>query len=328
MRMVFKIPGEEMKIALMGDVMIGRLVDEHLRKASPSSIWGNALPLLSQTDLRIINLETTLTTSDDIAPKVFNFRAHPSRVQSLVDAHIDVANLANNHTLDYGLAGFLETIYVLDQAGIAHCGAGKNLDQAKSPVIIERRGIKIGFLGMTDNEPDWVAGQHKPGTRYIQVGDIDEVRSDIRMLAQQVDIIIVSIHWGPNMQERPSPTFKRFAHELIDAGAHVIHGHSAHIFQGVEQYRHGLILYDTGDFIDDYYVDPVLRNDRSFLFVVSVNKNGIDGLSLVPVLISNFQVNLAINQDFDETVKRMQDLAGELGSQFELRQTDFHLVMR
>lgn len=306
-----------MHIGLMGDVMIGRLVNEQLDEVPTTYIWGDLLPILKSHDLNLINLEAALTTSSRLVPKVFNFKADPKKVQALVDASIHVVNLANNHVLDYSEEGLLETLQTLDQAGIQHVGAGRNLKEASHPVIVARQGITVGILGCTDNEPTWLATKTRPGTKYLEVGDLDAIRKDILDLRPRVDILILSIHWGPNMRERPSRQFVQFAHDLIDLGVDLIHGHSAHIFQGVEVYKGKFILYDTGDFIDDYYVDPYLRNDRSFLFQVRCSKKGIQSLELLPALIQNFRVNQAKGQEVQKILQQMQKLSQEMNTSFD-----------
>ncbi len=301
-----------LKIGLGGDLMIGRLVDEYLERAVPSYIWGNLRPFLQNTDLNIVNLETALTLVEKIVPKVFNFKARPERVAALIDGSIHAVNLANNHTLDFSEEGLLETIQTLDDAGILHVGAGENISQAKRPVIFERKGIKIGLLGCTDNEPTWKASDSQPGTNYLKVGDLEALSESINVLRKQVDVLIVSIHWGPNMVKRPTTHFRSFAHALIDLGVDILHGHSAHVAQGVEIYRSKLILYDTGELVDDYAVDPEMRNDRSFFFIVELDKSHIISLKMIPILISRFQVNLS--QD-EEQLQTMQQLCRELGQE-------------
>jgi poly-gamma-glutamate capsule biosynthesis protein CapA/YwtB (metallophosphatase superfamily) len=317
---------EKITLGLAGDVMIGRLVDDYLNDVPPKYIWGNLLPFLQSTDLNLINLETTLTHSVNTIPKTFNFKASPSKVQSLIEGSIHVVNLANNHILDYSGEGLLETLDTLKTAHIQHIGAGKNFSEAAAPVILSRKGIKIGILGCTDNEEEWKATESHPGTFYLEVGDLEAIRNSIIKLRPQVDLLILSIHWGPNMRQRPSAQFRAFAHQLIDTGADLIHGHSAHIFQGVEAYRGKLILYDTGDFIDDYAVDSILRNDRSFFFLVDINKNGIRFLRLIPTLISNFQVNRAQGTEAQEALQLMQNLSQELHTLLQIEQNE--LVFR
>lgn len=305
------------RIGLMGDVMIGRLVNEKLDQIPFNYIWGDVLPLLKGNDLNLINLESALTNSSKLVPKVFNFKADPSRVQALIDGSIHVVNLANNHVLDYSQEGLLETLITLDRAEIKHVGAGRNIAEASAPVINTIKGIKIGILGCTDNEPSWLATDSKPGIKYLRVGDIAQVQSQIQELRSKVDILIMSIHWGPNMCEKPSWKFIQFAHDLVELGVDLIHGHSAHIFQAVEVYKGKLILYDTGDFVDDYAVDPILRNDYSFLFVVECSQKGIANLRLIPVLISNYQVNKARGDEAQKIMERMQFLSMERDTELD-----------
>lgn len=312
-----KRSNERIRIGLAGDVMIGRLVNAHLDSVASSSIWGNFLPILNSMDLNLINLETALTHSQKEVPKVFNFKADPQKVQALADASIDVVNLANNHVLDYSEEGLIETLDTLDDAGIRHVGAGKNIREASEPAIIDIKEIKVGILGCTDNEPSWLATSIKPGVKFLEVGEIDSIKKNILELRSKVDLLILSIHWGPNMRERPDPESIRFAHDLVDMGVDIIHGHSAHIFQRVEEYHGRIILYDTGDFVDDYYVDPYLRNDRSFFFIAEAGKDGIVSLRLIPALIKNFQVNLAAGDDAQEALKRMQLLSKESNTKLE-----------
>lgn len=316
-----------LKIGLMGDVMVGRLVNEKLAHVQPDYIWGDLLPLLGANDLNLINLEAALTLSDQIVPKVFNFKADPDRDVSLQKGSIHIANLANNHVLDFSEEGLLDTLKILDEAGIKHVGAGKNSQEASAPVILEIKQTKLGFLGCTDNEPSWAASPFKPGINYLEVGDLTSIEKAIKHLRPLVDLLILSIHWGPNMRERPPQEFVDFAHALIDLGVDLIHGHSAHIFQGVEVYQGKIILYDTGDFIDDYAVDPYLRNDRSFLFLIECSDEKIQRLTLIPTLISHFQVNRAKGKEAQESIARMIKLSKEMGTIFNESEEGLDLLL-
>lgn len=317
-----RIDNSDVVIGLMGDVMIGRLVNDVIGKKGFIYPWGNTLPILKQNDINLINLETTLTNSNRVVPKVFNFKAYPDRVKTLQAGNITVANLANNHGLDFSEEGLLETIKVLDQANIKHVGAGLNMADAQNPILMNVKGVSIGLIGFTDNEPTWKAGNNKPGTNYIHiVRDIDEIVSQIKRLRPQVDILIVTTHWGPNNRLRPTQSFVTSAHAIIDAGADVLHGHSAHVFQGIEVYKNKLIIYDSGDFVDDYMVSS-LRNDQSFLFQLLVNKSGLLRLVMIPVLIENMQVNLAEKEDRNEIIQRMKYLSNEFGTSLMYERND------
>ncbi len=298
-------------IGFAGDVMLGRTLDRIISARGYNYPWGNVLPLMKTMDANIINLETTLTGSTKQLIKTFNFKASPDKVRSLINANVTIANLANNHILDYEKEGLLETIETLDKAGIKHVGAGTNNEMATLPLLISKKDIRIGVIGLTDNEPEWKANTG-PGTFFINVEDKtdrEKVLDKIENLVEKTDIVIISIHWGPNKREQPTQEFIRFAHTMVDHGAHIIHGHSAHILQGVENYNNRLILYDTGDFVDDYAVDPELRNDLSAFFILTVSKLGLVNLTIVPVRIFQYQVNLAREGDYNWVINRMKRLS-------------------
>ena len=317
-------------LALTGDVMLGRGVDEALRVMRPDEPWGDTLPVLDFADLRVINLECAITTHVkpwDRTPKTFHFRADPSRaVGVLRAARIDACSLANNHTLDFEEEGLLDTLEYLDDAGIQHAGAGRDLEEAARPAILDvPGGEKVALLAFTDNEPPFAASVDRPGTNYLPTSLESEVLDRIEAAiagAREAgaDTILFSNHWGPNMVERPRELFRRFARCVVDRGADVYYGHSAHVFQGVEVYRGKPILYDTGDFIDDYAVDERLRNDRSFVFRVSLEGGEFRRLELFPVALSFARTGLATGGEREEILRRMERLSAEMGTRFLRRE--------
>lgn len=286
-------------LGLVGDVMIGRSVNEQLREYPQHNLWGTILPELQRQDMVIANLETAITTHDVAVPKVFNFKTDLSHVSVLQQAHIGIVNLANNHVLDYGEPGLKETLQTLERSGISYVGVGINEAQARKPHIFTLNNTRFALLGATDNEPSWIAGPTKPGTNYITIGDA-QLLEEIKAIRPSVDIVIVTLHWGPNMKEYPSQAFIDYAHTMVDAGADIIAGHSAHVIQGIELYKNALILYDMGDFIDDYIVHADLRNDLTALFSVQIKDKKITSLTLIPARIKNMVVNRAHEQDAQE----------------------------
>lgn len=313
-------------VGLTGDVMLGRLVNQSITAHAPSYPWGDVLPILKKNDFNIINLETTITKSEKRVFKVFNFKLDPDNIQSLVDANISLVNLANNHSFDFNEEGFIETTQLLESKKIKHVGAGQDINQARNLEILEKNGIKIGVIGYTDNEPEWAATSEKAGINYIRIGQIEQVEHDIKSIRNQVDILIISIHWGPNKVERPEPNLVDFAHKIIDCGADLIHGHSAHIFQGIEIYNGKPIIYGSGDFIDDYMIYPDLHNDHSFLFKTFITKDGIQKIELIPVCISEMQVNLAKDDLAQKILNHMKKLSAEFGTKLEIK--DDHGIIK
>jgi poly-gamma-glutamate capsule biosynthesis protein CapA/YwtB (metallophosphatase superfamily) len=318
-------------LGLVGDVMLGRGVDEALKDYRRSEkLWGDTLSVLEAADLRVINLECAITTHENPwsrTPKTFHFRADPSRaVRVLRAARIDACSLANNHTLDFEEEGLLDTLEYLDGAGIRYAGAGRDLEEAARPAILGGPDPeKVALLAFTDNEPAFAAGVGRPGTNYLPTSlepeVLDRVEAAIAGAREAgADTILFSNHWGPNMVERPRDIFRRFARSVVDRGADVYYGHSAHVFQGVEVYRGKPILYDTGDFIDDYAVDDRLRNDRSFVFLVSVEGGEFRRLKLFPVVLSFAQTRLATGGERQEILRRMERLSAELGTRLLRRE--------
>jgi poly-gamma-glutamate capsule biosynthesis protein CapA/YwtB (metallophosphatase superfamily) len=317
-----------LSLALIGDVMLGRKVDEALKDhMRPEEPWGDVMPLLEAADLRIINLECAITDNEQPwtrTPKVFHFRAKPSAIETLRTARVDVCSLANNHTLDFEEQGLLDTLKHLDAAGIRHAGAGRNQNEAADPAILTVRvghTNRVALLAFTNNEPPFAAGPDRPGTNYLPVSldpsvlrRVERAVADVREVG--VDTVIFSNHWGPNMVQRPNEIFRRFARAVIDRGVDIYYGHSAHVFQGVEIYRGKPILYDTGDFIDDYAVNPELRNDWSFLFWVSVEGGRFERLDLTPVKLSYARVDLATSGEREAILERMEHLSAEMGTVF------------
>jgi poly-gamma-glutamate capsule biosynthesis protein CapA/YwtB (metallophosphatase superfamily) len=317
-------------LALMGDVMLGRLVNERLKDMQPEEVWGDVLPHLAQADLRILNLECALT--NHLQPwtrtwKMFHFRADPEAVRVLQAAHIDACTLANNHILDYEEQGQRDTLRILNATGIRHAGAGPNAEEATAPAIIQVSGTspsRVALLSFTDNEPDFAATTEHPGTNYLEVSLQQETLTRVansiaQARAQGADMVVFSNHWGANFVERPSAEFRSFARCVIELGADIYHGHSAHICQGIEIYQGKPILYDTGNFIDDYAVRPQLRNDRSCLFKVMFEHGKLCRIELLPVSLSVAHVALACGEEFEAICAHMEMLCAEFGTRLMRR---------
>jgi poly-gamma-glutamate capsule biosynthesis protein CapA/YwtB (metallophosphatase superfamily) len=298
-----------MKIAITGDVMLGRLVNRQVvTKAflAPEAIWGDVLPLFMSADCRLINLECVISVRGqpwNLMHKPFHFRADPRAIKILQAARVDCATLANNHVLDYGSDALLDCLNFLDQAHIQHAGAGALRDEALAPAFLDRAHGRIAVIDLTDNEPEWEATHSQPGVNYVDYDTHgllppyrDRIADTIRHARQNASFVIISAHIGPNWGD-PSPAMRRLSHELLDLGGDLYWGHSNHTPQGVEIYKGKVIFYSTGDFIDDYAVDPYERNDLSFLFSVEEDSGRIARVRFYPVRIENFQVHRARGPD-------------------------------
>lgn len=303
--------------------MLGRTVDAVARSiGDPKFVWGNTLDRLRKADLALGNLECAIAhagTGRAWSPKVFHFKAQPWAIESLQAAGITAVSLANNHVLDYHEEALLEMIRLLDEAGIAHSGAGDSLAAASQPAMVgSQGGLRVALIAVTDNEPDWEAGEKKAGIFYVPL-EARGVRfarlvRTIQKAKRRADLVVVSAHVGPHLREAPDPEYVAFARAAIDAGADVYMGTSNHAFQGIEIYQGRPILYDLGDFVDDYAVDPLLRNDWSFLFRLEFDGWRLRSLWLSATVIAQMQVNLARGREREAAVSRMERLCRDLGT--------------
>lgn len=363
-----------MQILFAGDVMLGRLVNKVLANAQFTYVWGDTIDIIKRADFSLINLECPVSSKGkewNKTFKVFHFRANLDAIQVLNSASIDYVSLANNHILDYDIEGLIDTLDILDKNNISHSGAGRNLKEAVKPAIIEKKlkpkpsnnhdfyynvdneevnnndsknTIRIGLISLTDNEPEWEAKYDLPGINYIPTTlDPDtyyyRLQNYIENTKKQSDLVIVSSHVGPHFRETPSTKYVNFAHKIIDFGADIYWGHSNHMPQGIELYKHNdnnkIILYDCGDFIDDYAIDSNYRNDLSFIFLLHFlmdknyklsNNNSNNGnivlqnsmIELIPTKISNFMVNTipVDDNDADLIIKRMAKRCSFLGTKY------------
>jgi poly-gamma-glutamate synthesis protein (capsule biosynthesis protein) len=214
-----------------------------------------------------------------------------------------------------------EMLQILDRASIAHSGAGAGLEEASRLAISEVCGRKVGLLAFTDNKPAWAATASVPGVFYVPV-DPGDSRTQALLEAVHrekdgVDLLIVSAHWGGNWGYYPPRAHVELAHTLIDAGARLVFGHSSHVFRGIEFYHGGLILYSAGNFIDDYAVDQVERNDQSFVYEADIEDGSVRGLRLYPTLIRRCQVRRATHALEERIVDKMRELCAGMDTSAE-----------
>jgi poly-gamma-glutamate synthesis protein (capsule biosynthesis protein) len=306
--------------------MLGRLVNDEViqnRRLPPAAVWGDVLPLLLEADVRLVNLECVISDlGQEWRPqtKAFHFRAAPRAIDVLRAARVDGVSLANNHVLDYGDEALLDCCALLDRAGTKRAGAGRTIEEAAAPACLDSPDGRIALIAVTDNEPEWEATETRAGVNHIgytATGLREPYRSRVAQAItrarQQAGVVVVSAHVGPNWGA-PPPAIKTLARELLDLGADVYWGHSNHTPQGVGVHKGKPILYSTGDFIDDYAVDPDERNDLSFLFVLERRPHDVSRLWLHPVAIEECRVRRATGTESAFLEKQMKGKCASLGS--------------
>jgi poly-gamma-glutamate capsule biosynthesis protein CapA/YwtB (metallophosphatase superfamily) len=325
------------RLFLCGDVMTGRGIDQVLRrpcdpalhesyvasaidyvslaeeangpiprKVDASYVWGVAMGEWNraQPDARIVNLETSITLSDDYEPKGINYRMSPENSDCLTAAALDCCILANNHVLDWGRAGLIETLATLERLQIATTGAGRNSEQASAPAVLPIAGkgrvLVFSLASVTSGTPQrWAATQHATGVNLLtdfSEASITRVVGQIGRVKRPGDVIVVSIHWGPNWGYDVPEKQGHFAHELIDqADVSIIQGHSSHHAKAIEVYRNRLILYGCGDFLNDYEGIKgfeEFRGDLALMYFADVHPASRDivALEITPLQIRQFRL--------------------------------------
>jgi len=225
--------------------------------------WGEALDLLDRygAQVRIANLETSITTHDEPEPgKAVHYRMAPDNVGCLTAARLDAVALANNHVLDFGPAGLVETRQTLQRVGIATAGAGRTAEEARQPAIVSPEpGVRVVLFSLASRSsgvpPQWTATPDGPGVWLFDETSpegVAPILDRVEAVRRPGDIVVVSVHWGSNWGYDVPAQHVAIAHRLIDGGVDVVHGHSSHHPRPVEVYRGKLILYGVGDLIDDY----------------------------------------------------------------------------
>ncbi len=297
-----------------------------------SYIWGDALAEFERAapDVRIINLETAITKSGDYwKGKGINYRMHPENIACITAAGIDCCALANNHILDWGYPGLIETLETLNKACVKSAGAGRNLKEAEAPAVVEMekkgRALVFSFGSETSGIPrSWAASEKSPGVNLLRDFSGKTVRyvsEKVGEVKRQGDIVVVSLHWGGNWSYEIPHEQREIAHGLIDdAGVDVIHGHSSHHVKGIEVHNDRLILYGCGDFLNDYEGISGYehyRGDLGLMYFAGIDPSTgkLLSLEMAPTEVKRFKVN----RTSEENALRLRDILNREGKSFGTR---------
>lgn len=306
-------------------------------------VWGEALAVLDREapDLRLINLETAITTQAVPAPKGINYRMHPDNVSVLTSAKVDGAVLANNHILDWGPAGLAETVARLQDAGIVPVGAGRDQAHAQGPGIwpLATGGrLLLWAYGLPSSgvPPSWAANAEHGGVNWLadlSSHSVIAVADAIRAQKQTGDIAVVSLHWGRNWGYALEPAQRHFAHALIDeAGVDLVWGHSSHHPRPLEVHRGKLILYGCGDVLNDYEGIEGYEHYRPelvllYLPTLATDDGHLRQLRLLPFELRHFRLNAATAGDAHWLAHTLSRESHDLGVDV-VAQADGHLDLR
>lgn len=300
----------EVRIAAVGDIMLGGTAGPEMRKYGYDYPFERTRSLLKQAQIVFGNLEGPLTEGGATeTPKKYVFRSPPDKVApALARAGFNIVSLANNHSLDYGPQGLEDTRTALEKAGIHGVGAGRNLAEARAPVYMVQGGVTVAFLAysLTFPEEFW-AGPDKPGSAF---GHEQDVRADVAAARQTADIVVVSFHWGQEGKTELRDYQVQLAHAAIDAGASAVLGHHPHILQAVERYQDGVILYSLGNFAFGSFSNIATR---SVMALLTFRDRQWSELRLLPINVRNaevvFQPRPLAGRDAAEVVEQLQQLS-------------------
>ena len=307
-------------LALAGDTMLGRGLAEALSEDPDRPLVSAELAAhLASAALTVVNLECCI--SDRGSPfadprKPFFFRAPPVAAERLAELGVDAVTLANNHALDYGPVALLDTLRHLHGAGIAALGAGADEARARESLTLRCGELALRIVAFSDHPAAYAAGPDRPGIAFadLRAGVPDWVRAAAAAGAG-ADGVLVTPHWGPNMLAEPLEHVRRAADALLAAGATLVAGHSAHIFQGVAP----RVLFDLGDFLDDYAVDRELRNDLGLLWLVQLGQDGPGAITAVPLALDYCFTRVASAQEAAWIAQRLRELCAPFGTAVEMR---------
>jgi len=297
-------------ICFIGDIMLGRYIENFdptlntfsdkltsINNAKYSDdamkiIYGNTYKIINKCDLLLGNLESSITNITERAEKTFNYRIHPKYSRALKIHRNMFLNVANNHIMDYKIKGMYDTLNELDILGIKHSGAGKNISEAMKHVVMNINGIKIGIVGCADHYDHWSATDNKPGIYYVDYNNYNHILDHIKKIRKDVDILIMSIHWGGNLVKGIGNKYQKFAKDVFNSGVNIMHGHSSHHVKCIRHNNSHMIMYGIGDFINDYSINEDYRSNLGVIVKVLTDGKSIQRVSIHPTKIDNRKVDI------------------------------------
>jgi poly-gamma-glutamate synthesis protein (capsule biosynthesis protein) len=309
-----KKPHANIGIMAVGDLMMSSWVIDVVKKNGCDYPFDSTRSVIKKADFAIANLEAPLTAKGDrFENKKFTFKTPPGFVKGIKNAGFDVVTLANNHILDYGCEGLLNTIKHLNHNGIAYCGSGGNKEKACRAVILEKMGLKVAFLGFSFTYPkDFWAGYDRCGTCHPSE---EYFRELFHKYESQADFVIASFHWGQEKRTTPKEYQIYFAHLAIDLGADLVLGHHPHVLQGLEIYKNRLIAYSLGNYVFGSYSNT---SKTSMLLYTALDHSGLIYARVYPISVYNAAVNFQPRElDFlskSDEIKRINMISRHLNN--------------
>jgi poly-gamma-glutamate synthesis protein (capsule biosynthesis protein) len=348
-------PMNELVIMLVGDVF-------YVEDTGEEPIFENILPLFQKADMRFANLEMVLSDRGEPGPLkpagTPPRRMHPGMIKAFANASIDVVSMANNHIMDFGQQALLHNIEILDDHGIAHTGAGANIDEALKPALLIKKGYRVGFISYTClYGPGFRATKERPGVATFKVNtayqppprvleqpgtppivvtfpdskETYQLQNQINTLRPKVDILIVSWHWGTSEGLNDILGYqKELGHICIDAGADLVIGHHPHCIQGIEVYKGKIIAYSLGSFVGFVPRPESMKffNRNSMVLNCVANEKGLTRAFITPAIADDrWHPRRTSQREFMIASKLITELCIDLGTELKQRRGCLELVL-
>ncbi len=303
----------EIHLAAVGDILLSRDVEKRMEEEGLDYPYRQIKEFISEKDIVFGNLENPIYEGNNPVGKDPDliFKAKNANAVELREAGFTVLNLANNHTMDHQEVGLVSTMKALQENGIDYIGAGFSYDEARKPLVIDHKGVKIGFLGYSAFQPKDV--------NFIDKADIcrvsSEIGSEIEKAKTKCDFLVVTVHWGNEFHFYPSENQRSLAYAIIDSGADIILGHHPHVLQGIERYNDRFIFYSLGNFVFDRQIQK--GTDESIILDLVIKDKAINDIRLIPVKIIDCQPTLAAEDVARGIFERLQKYSEGLGVDYK-----------
>ncbi|HEX8237312.1 MAG TPA: CapA family protein [Abditibacteriaceae bacterium] len=326
----------EITLCAVGDILLDRGVAKEIERHGLHYPFGQVAPMLKSADVAFGNLECPIASEGTKIVKQFVFKAKPEYSPMLRDAGFDMLSLANNHTLDCGRTGLLETMQNLQRHNIRWTGAGRNRSEAERATILNVRGVRIAFVGFCEFLPEGVfTNDEKPGIAFASAENVRRVVSAAR---RQSDVVVASFHWGTEYANRPRALQTELAHVAARSGADLVLGHHPHVLQGLQmvvtrdastrKVHRTLVAYSLGNFVFDPARERGAAPTETIVLRCRLRKSGIVAAQAVPMKIDNTRPRQATSAEAKAILSRLAALSRELKTHVTSGRVDMRPVAR
>ena len=334
-----KVPGSQSARAwtmgVGGDTDLCRRDERDTLKANDFTYaFGDMVDRMQKLDLFFCNLECQIADvgrkMDKAQDRPFHFRANPVMVRALVESGVDVVTIANNHGMDYGSDALLQTIDLCRTNGIEIVGGGRNATEAAAAGFVEARGLCVGFVGFQSTLTMMNAGPDTAGVNAVRYQQSDHflaaAEAALTKARKKADVVVFTVHWGPNYRREPTKKQRRIARQILDMGYDVFIAHSAHQFLGVEIHNGKPIIHDAGNFVVDFYPKENNWGDRNLMFVINFRGTKVQSIEAVPIYRTGSVTNFATGQRARAICERFSNMCAVLGTEVEKKPDDRILI--